>query len=65
MRAIPPGHLMITPETQPSLMNQRGGLKRLAGVLALHLVGGEAAQFVVDQRQQFAGRLGIALFRLL
>lgn len=34
----------------------------LAGRFTGHLVGRHAAQFVVDQRQQFIGGLGITVF---
>ena len=57
MGAILPGRLLVPAETKPRLVNQRGGLKRLARSFAGHLLRGELAQFVIDQRQQPAGSL--------
>ena len=37
MGAIPPRGLLIAAEPQPGLVNQRGGLQRLAGILTRHL----------------------------
>jgi hypothetical protein len=37
----------------------------LAGIFPLHLMGGQPAQLVIDQRQQLAGRLLVAAFHLL
>ena len=42
-------------------MNERGGLKRVAGGFVRHLVRGQAAEFLINQRQQFVGGPGIAL----
>ncbi len=42
-------------------MDQSGGVKRLAGLLAGHLLGSEPSQLVIDQRQQLAGRVRITL----
>ena len=42
-------------------MNQRGGLKRLAGLLLSHLLGGQLAQLVIDQRQELLGGVRVAL----
>ena len=53
MGAILPRRLAIGPEPQPGLMDQRCGLQSLAGRLLGHLVRGELAQLLVNQRQQF------------
>ena len=65
MGAILPGGLLVPAEAKPRLVNQRGGLKRLARSFAGHLLRGEFAQFVIDQRQQPVGRPGIARLDLL
>jgi hypothetical protein len=38
-------------QSQPSFVDERGGLKGLAGGLARHLLRGEPAQFLIDQWQ--------------
>jgi hypothetical protein len=43
-------------------MDERGGLQRLVRRFVGHLVGGELAQFFIDQRQQFISGFGVALF---
>ena len=43
---------------QPGLMDQRGGLQRLAGLLPGKLPRGQAAQLSIDQGQQFLRRVG-------
>jgi hypothetical protein len=47
-------------QPEPSLVDEGGGLERVTGCLLRHFVGGDPAQFVVYQRQQLVGRLGIA-----
>jgi hypothetical protein len=42
-------------------MDQGRGLERLPLLLLRHSLGGQVAQFVVDQRQQTAGRVRVAL----
>ena len=42
-------------------MDQGGGLERLTRHFPGQLVRGQAAQLVVDERQQLAGGLGVAL----
>jgi hypothetical protein len=42
-------------------MDQRGRLERLAGQLLRQPLGGQPAQFIVDQRQQPAGPGRVAL----
>src|SRR5439155_27256324 len=49
-------------ESLISLMHGRGGLKSLAWRFLGHLVRGEFAQFLVNQRQQFVGSFWIAFF---
>ena len=53
--------LLGADEPQVRLVDQGGGLERLAGLLLRELLGGQLAELVVDQRQEFLGRLGIAL----
>ena len=52
-----------SPSDQPEvrLVDQGGGLERLAGLLLRQPLGGQLAQLVVDQRQELLGRLGVAL----
>jgi hypothetical protein len=47
-------------QPQLGLVNQRGGLKRLAGFLAGHPSGGQFTKLVVDQGQKLAGGVRIA-----
>jgi hypothetical protein len=42
-------------------MHQGSRLKGVSGVFPGHVMLGQAAQFVIDQRQKLAGGLGIAL----
>jgi hypothetical protein len=65
MGAILPDRLFVPAEAEPRLMNQRGGLKRLARIFARHLLRGEFAQFVIDQRQKFVRRSGVTVLDLL
>jgi signal peptidase I len=46
-------------------MHQRRRIKRLPGLLACQLRGGQAPQFVVDQRRQPRGRRRVALLKLI
>ena len=48
-------------EPEVRLVDQGGGLERLAGLLLGQPLGGELAQLVVDQRQELLGGLGVAL----
>ena len=45
-------------QPQVGLVDQGGGLKRLAGLLLGQFLGGELAQLVVDQRQELLGGAG-------
>ena len=47
-------------QPQVGLVDQGGGLERLAGLLLRQPLRGEPAQLVVDQRQQLLGGLGVA-----
>src|SRR5262245_37797554 len=57
---VPPRH-GLPDEAQVRLVDQRGRLEGVARLLAGQLRGGEAPQLVVDQRQQLAGGLRVAL----
>ena len=50
----------LVAEPQPRLMDERGGLERVAGLLAGHLRAGELAQLGIDLREQRAGGVGFA-----
>jgi hypothetical protein len=43
------------------LVHQGGGLQGLTGRLSSHLVRGQGAQFIVNERQQFLGGVLVAL----
>src|SRR5204863_775691 len=58
--AVPLLRLLAADEAEVCLVNQRGGLKRLPGLLLGQFRGGELAQLVVDQRQQLGRGLRIA-----
>ena len=53
--------LLAAHEPQPRLVDERGGLERVAGGFVRHLMPGEPAQLVIDQREQLGRGLGIAL----
>ena len=42
-------------------MHQRRRLKRLAGLFLRHLLGGQLAQLVADDREKLIGGLGVAV----
>ena len=44
-----------------NLVNQRRGLQGLARLFLGHLLSGQAAEFLIDQRQKLLGRLWVAL----
>ena len=48
-------------QPEVGLVDQGGGLERLAGLLLRQPLGGELAQLVVDQRQESLGGLRVAL----
>jgi hypothetical protein len=49
-------------ESQIGLVNQARGVERLPWLFPGQLLGGQPAQFVIHQRQQFVRRLRISLF---
>ena len=62
MAAMVPALLLTVPnQAQIGLVNQSRGLQRLARRLVGQLVRSQAAQLVVDQRQQLASGVRIAL----
>src|SRR5437867_6696176 len=60
-----PCEILGPDESKPGLMNERSRLKGLVRTLLRHLLRGEFAQFIVHERQQFIGGLGIALLGAL
>lgn len=62
LRASCPPLLVLSGQAQPGFMNQRGGLERVAGALARHLVRGQFAQLLIDEREQLIGGLRLASF---
>jgi len=52
---------LVSGQPQPGLVNQGCGLQGVTRSLPSHFVGGQFAQFLIDQREQFLGRLGIAV----
>src|SRR5262249_46372830 len=63
MAATVPAERRGTSPHQPHvrLVNQRGRLERLPGLLLGQLLSGQLAQLVVDQGQELLGRPGVAL----
>ena len=59
--AVPVPRLLDVHQPQVRLVDQRGRLQRLAGLLLGQLLGGEPAEFVVDQGQQVLGVGRVAL----
>jgi hypothetical protein len=59
--AAPPLRLAAADEPEVRLVDERGGLEGLAGSLLGHPRGGELAQLVVDEREQFLRGAGVAL----
>jgi hypothetical protein len=47
--------VLVTDQPQISLVDQGGGVERVPGSLGGHFRGGELAQLVVDEREQFRG----------
>ena len=50
-------------QAKPGLVHQRGRLKRMSRLFPRHLLRGQLAQFLIDQRQQFVGGIAVALLR--
>lgn len=65
MSSASPGHWscisIIRPNQAQQQRREGGGLQRLAGGLARHPLRSQPTQFLVNERQQFLGSLGIAL----
>jgi hypothetical protein len=59
MRAAPPVDPSLVDQFQVGLVNQCGGLEGMVGAFAPQLAGGDAAQFVIDERQQSVERARI------
>ena len=58
---FPSNHPNLGPrQAQPRFVNQRRRLKRLSRRLVRHPNGRQLSQFLIDQRQQLLGSLGIA-----
>ena len=49
----------LVAQTQPRFVDQRGGLQRVARLLARHLRAGEEAQLGIDLREQGIRRIGL------
>src|SRR5260370_27708303 len=64
-RAVLPLRLRVAAEPQPGFMDERGGLQCVARPFAGHQVGGETAEFAINQRQELFSGLRIALFNAL
>ena len=61
VRAVLPGLRGGIHQLEPRLMDERGRLEGVARAFPGHFMRGQAAQFVVNQRQQFVRGLGVAL----
>jgi hypothetical protein len=59
--AVPVLFLVFADQAQVGLVDQGGGLERLPRRFPGQLLGGQFAQLVVDQGQELAGGVGIAL----
>lgn len=59
--AVFPGGLFVAAEAEPGFVDEGGGLKGLAGGFAGEFGGGEAAEFAVDEREEFVGCARVAL----
>jgi len=53
--------VILVGEPQPRFMHERGRLESVAGSFVRHLVSGEFAQLLVNQREQLIGSFGVAL----
>ena len=61
MAAAVPVLLAGADELEPDFMDERGELEGLARRFVRHPRGGQTAQFLVDERQQFLGGLGVTM----
>jgi hypothetical protein len=59
--AVPVLGLLRVHEPQVRFVDQGRRLERLTGGLARQLLGSESAQLLIDQREQLAGGVGVAL----
>jgi hypothetical protein len=53
--------VLIAHQSQPGLVNERGGLKRLTRRFQRHLGRRQSAQLIIDHRQEFLCGFGVAL----
>jgi hypothetical protein len=60
-----PLRFRIAAQSQPRLVDQRGGLQGLAGRLARHFLRRQYAQLLIDQGQEAACGFRLAPFALL
>src|SRR5262249_9803866 len=65
MSAIGEPGLSTATQAQPGFVNESGRLQCLAGRFACHPGRGEFAQFIINQRQQFFGSIGITWWNRL
>src|SRR5437899_7296551 len=61
MPAVLPSLMLIADQPQIRLMHQSGGLQSLSGRQEGPFVGGESAQFLIDQREQFVSGFAVAV----
>lgn len=64
MAAAIPLAIFLADEPQPGFMDESGGLKRVIGGFVRHLVRGEFAQLLVNERQQFFGGVRLTALHL-
>jgi hypothetical protein len=62
MASITPALRFAPGELEPYFVNERGGLKRLAGNFMRQPAPSEFAQFLINERQQFFRCACVALF---
>ncbi len=55
----------VSRDLQPGLMHESRGLQSLSGFFIGHPDNGEFAQFLIDQREQLVGSLGVALLNTI
>jgi hypothetical protein len=65
MAAPVPADFVGFGEAQPGFMHKGGGLEGLAGRFLSHTRGGQLAQFIIDQRQQFLRSPGFTLLNAI
>jgi len=62
MRAILKSRGITAAQPHPGLMDEGGGLERMAGSFVSHLMRRQTAEFFVNEREKFGGGLWITLF---